>query len=628
MTTSQRTIPSLSSLVIGSIGVVYGDIGTSPIYAFRESLSAAGHHGDALMNIYGILSLTLWALMIIVTLKYVMLVLRADNHGEGGILSLMALAQQTLVKHQSAKGAARILLLGMAGSALFYGDAMITPAISVLSAVEGLSLVTTKFTPYVIPIALVIIIALFMVQRQGTETVSRYFGPIMLIWFSIIAWGGLRHVIGHPQVLQAINPHYAFYFLFHHGFISFITLGAIFLSLTGAEALYADLGHFGKRPIRIAWTSIVFPALILNYAGQAALVLANPATAANPFFLLYPDWALVPMILLSGVATVIASQAVISGAYSMTHQAIQLGLLPRLHVYYTCDTNAGQIYIPKVNWLILAGVVLLIALFRNSSNLGSAYGIAVTGTMMITTVLVFIVMRYVWNWSFLLALAVTIPLMMMDLTFFAANLTKIIEGGFMPLLFSTLVIIMMRTWMRGSDMLHKQARPNHHTLESLIHELHHSLPKRVEGTAVYLTSNATYAPSALLQNLKHNKVLHTHNIILTLGTDTRPTLGDEERIRVVCVNKDFTRVFMNFGYMETPNVTKGILLLRGLGIKLNMMQTSFFISRRNIVTSDHYGMPLWQDRIFISMVHSASDAAAFFHIPPSCVVELGVQMTV
>jgi KUP system potassium uptake protein len=624
---SPRNVPSLLALTLGSIGVVYGDIGTSPLYAFRESLAAAEGSGEPHMAVLGILSLILWSLMLIVTLKYVFLVLRADNHGEGGILSLMALAENA-AQGKLAKRSGFILMLGIAGAALFYGDAVITPAISVLSAVEGLNLVTHHFTPYVIPIALIILIALFIMQQSGTKKVSQFFAPIMVVWFIVLALGGLNHITDTPQVMLALNPWYGFYFLTHHGFISFITLGAIFLSITGAEALYADLGHFGKKPIRIAWLYVIMPALLLNYFGQGALVLANPEAAENPFFLLYPDWALMPMVILSAMATVIASQAVISGAFSLTHQAIQLRLLPRLFVEYTSAFHVGQIYIPKINWLLLGGVVLLIALFRTSSNLAAAYGIAVTGDMVITTILVFIVMRYKWRWSLPLALVITIPMVCIDLTFLAANLIKFIQGGFVPLLLSSILILMMYTWCRGSSALHSQARGDDYTMETLIHELNHYPPQRVEGTAIYLTSNIHYAPSALIQNLRHNKVLHMHNYVLTLRFDTKPYVPEEERIVTQCLNKDFTRIFMNFGYMDTPNVTQALQLLPQHGIRLNMESTTFFISRRNIMPSAHFGMPLWQDYIFIALSSGASDAAAFFHLPPSCVVELGVQMTV
>lgn len=613
------------ALALGSVGVVYGDIGTSPLYAFRESLRAATGglgHPTADMTL-GVLSLILWALFIIVTLKYVLLLLRADNHGEGGILSLMALAQGFMGRHHIG-----LLTLGIAGTSLFYGDAIITPAISVLSAVEGLSLVTDAFTPYVLPIALVVITLLFLVQSKGTHKMARFFGPIMTLWFVALAWGGLLHVSDNPDVWRALSPFYAYAFLLHHGTAGFIALGAVFLAVTGAEALYADLGHFGKTPIRLAWVFLVMPCLMLNYFGQAALVLAHPEAAENAFFLLYPEWALPPMVLLSTLATVIASQAVITGAFSLTHQAIQLGLLPRMHVKHTSEDRQGQIYISKVNWLLLVGVLLLIQIFQSSSHLAAAYGIAVTGTMVITALLTFQVMRHLWHWPLPLAVAVMLPLLCIDLIFLTANLTKIADGGFLPIIISLVLIVMMRTWVRGSYTLHEQSRDHHDSIAALIGELNHSPPTRVGGCAIYLSSNVDYAPTALLHNLKHNKVLHEQNVLLNLRFLNSPYVQDENRLEVQVINDDIARVTMCFGYMESPNVIKALKLLRGKGIKLDIMNTTFFISRRNVVPSAHFGMPLWQDRIFIAMSHFASDAASYFHLPQSRVLELGAQVTV
>lgn len=621
----------LTGLTVGAIGVVYGDIGTSPLYAFRESAAAAIEQNGGVVNpesIIGITSLVIWALMLIVTLKYVVLVLRADNHGEGGILSLMTLALSGAKKSRYPQLIPTLMFLGMAGAALFYGDAIITPAISVLSAVEGLELVTTHLSHLVIPIAVGIIIALFMMQRRGTEHIARYFGPIMTLWFIMLALGGLLHVADSPTIWHAFNPLHATRFLIHHGYTSLVILGAVFLTATGAEALYADLGHFGKRPIRLAWFVLVMPTLMLNYLGQGALIMSHPETASNPFFLLYPDWALLPVVILATIATVIASQAVISGAYSMTRQAVQLNLLPRFYVRYTSQTHAGQIYLPKVNWMLLVGVMLLIALFRNSSNLAAAYGIAVTGTMVITATLLYVVMRHNWKWNRLSALAVILPLLAIDLVFFGANLTKILSGGYLPLMLSAVLVLLMNTWWHGSNELQEQTHDPHHTLDALTHDLHQYAPRRVTGTAIYLTSDANYAPSALVQNLKHNQVLHDHNILLTLVFEQCPYVQDEERIYTEVLNKDFTRIVLHFGYMEPPNLTRALTLLRHKGIKLEMMNTTFYISRRKIVPSANFGMPVWRDRIFIAMYESASDAAVYFHIPSSRVVELGVQMTV
>jgi len=628
MTTASKHSNTTGKLTLGAIGVVYGDIGTSPLYAFRESLAAASGHGNAPdpAVVLGILSLVLWSLFIIVTLKYVMLVLRADNQGEGGILSLMALAQNAVGKNSAIRYGAWISTLGMTGAALFYGDALITPAISVLSAMEGLKLVTPHFTPYILPLSLAIIIGLFVVQRRGTAKVAVFFGPIMALWFLVLAVGGLMHIQDSPEVWRAFNPYYGMHFLMHHGYAALITLGAVVLSITGAEALYADMGHFGRRPMRLAWIWFVMPALMLNYLGQAALVLSHPEAAGNSFYLLYPETMLLPMVILAGMATVIASQAVITGAFSLTHQAIQLGLLPRFHVQYTSEKQAGQIYLPKVNWLLLTGVALLILMFRNSGNLAAAYGIAVTGTMVITALMLFIVMRHVWRWSRPLALMVVAPFLIIDLAFLVANMTKVFDGGYVPLCMSAILIVMMRTWVRGSESLHQQT--HHHSIHELLSELNHYPPQRVAGTAVYLTSNTNQAPTALLQNLKHNKVLHDQNIMLTLRFAKTPYVPDSERITTEVVSRDFTRVYMHYGFMETPNVTRGLTMLSQHNVRLDMMLTTFFVSRRSIVPSARFGMPLWQDRIFIAMARGASDAASYFHLPSSRVVELGVQMTV
>lgn len=615
---------------MGAIGVVYGDIGTSPLYAFRESVAATIEQRGSIdaEALLGITSLVLWALLLVVTLKYVILILRADNHGEGGILSLMTLASQSIKNTPHAWASRAILLLGIMGAALFYGDAVITPAISVLSAVEGLQLVTHDFTPFILPLAICVIISLFVVQVRGTEKIGRFFGPAMLLWFSVLALGAIPHIIASPQIFQSFNPTHAITFLLTHGYTSLIILGAVFLTATGAEALYADLGHFGKRPIRLAWTAFVMPTLMLNYLGQGALIMAHPEAAHNPFFLMYPDWALLPMVLLATVATVIASQAVISGAFSMTRQAIQLNLLPRFHIRYTSHTHSGQIYIPKVNWLLLAGVLLLITLFRTSDNLAAAYGIAVTGTMFITTLMLFVVMHRFWKWPLALCLLIILPLVTLDIIFFTANLTKILHGGYFPLIFSSILVIMMSTWWRGSAELHQQTHTHHYTLDVLIKNMNQHNLKRVTGTAIYLTSDSHYAPSALIQNLKHNQILHDHNLLLTLRFEPEPYVHDANRIRIEPVNGDFQRVFLHFGYMESPNLTRSLTLLRDHHIKLEMMHTTFYISRRNIVPSAKFGMPLWRDRIFIAMYEGASDAADYFHIPSSRVVELGVQMTV
>lgn len=610
----------LFALALGSVGVVYGDIGTSPLYAFRESLAASGGGPAAVI---GIVSLILWTLTIIVTLKYVLLLLRADNRGEGGILSLMALAARSLGKRSHG-----LLFLGIAGAALFYGDALITPAISVLSAVEGLKLITPAFTPYVMPISIVIILLLFVVQRFGTEKVSWVIGPVMVVWFAAMAWGGMMHIEDSPLVWQALNPLRGVEFLLNNGFAGIIALGAVFLAVTGAEALYADLGHFGRRPIQWAWFVLVFPALGLNYLGQGALVLATPEAASNPFYLLYPEWALPWMVGLATLATVIAAQAVITGAFSLTHQAVQLGLLPRQHVLFTSEGNKGQIYLPQVNWALMVGVLLLIAMFHTSSNLAHAYGIAVTGTMVITTLLFAIIVRKMWRLPWVVAGLVILPLLALEAVFFAANMAKFFHGGFMPILLSAGLILMMLTWRRGTESLMEQARAHNHALPELFTDLNRDPPRRVDGVAVYLTSNPTHAPSALLYNLKHNKVLHAQNVLLNLVFENAPTVAEEERLSVETLNRDFMRVTMRYGFMDAPNVTRALCRLREKGVAFDLMHTTFFVARRSIVPSATFGMPVWRDKIFIAMANNASDAAGYFHLPRGRVVELGVQMTV
>lgn len=627
MSTHPSSSPSkVFSLALGAIGVVYGDIGTSPLYAFRESLIAAMGKNTGTVPpdiVLGVLSLIFWTLILIVTLKYVVLLLRADNHGEGGILSLMALAQNAMDKPQK-----WILVLGILGASLFYGDAIITPAISVLSAVEGLKLITHHFEPYVIPIALVIIIGLFIVQRKGTEKVAWFFGPIMLLWFVVLGWGGIIHIKDNLDIWHAINPYHAFYFLSHHGFASVVALGSIFLAVTGAEALYADLGHFGKKPIRLAWIYFVMPSLILNYFGQGAFLLAHPEAASNPFYLMYPEWALLPIVLLSTLATVIASQAVITGAYSLTHQAIQLGLLPRLRVLYTSKAHIGQIYMPQVTWILLIGVILLIGAFHTSSNLASAYGIAVTGTMVITAILTFVIIYYKWRWKLRTALAIIIPLLLIDFIFLASNMTKIAEGGFISVILSAMLVIMMGVWVRGTYELRTQEHNRNTAMDLLIEHLDLFPPHHVTGSAIYLSSDTSNAPSALLQNLRHNKVIHRQNLLMTLSFIRVPYVADNERIELEPLSEDFMRVIVKFGYMESPNVTRALELLQEKNIGIDLELVSFFISRRNIVSSSSFGMPVWQDRIFIAMSRNATDAVDYFRIPRDMVIELGIQMVV
>ncbi|ANY77423.1 potassium transporter Kup [Microvirga ossetica] len=611
-------------LTLGTLGVVYGDIGTSPLYALKESLAAAAAGGTVTREmVFGIVSLILWALIFIVTIKYVLFILRADNNGEGGTLTLMALAQRAMGHNILV-----IALLGMVGAALFYGDAIITPAISVLSAVEGLKLASPAFEHYVLPLSLVIMIGLFAVQSHGTARVAAWFGPITAMWFALMALGGILHLADDPSILAAISPTYGIAFLATHGTPGLLALGAVFLAVTGAEALYADMGHFGRRPIQTAWLGFVLPCLALNYLGQGALLLADPGKIENPFFLLYPDWALLPMVAMATVATIIASQAVITGAFSLTQQAIQLGLLPRMEIRWTSETEKGQIYVPKVNFLLLLAVLFLVIMFRSSSALAHAYGIAVTGTMVVTAIMAFFVVWRFWKWPLWASVAVIVPFLLVDMIFLAANALKIPQGGWMPLLVGALLVTLMMTWRRGTRILFEKTRKVDVPLLELIGMLEKSQPHRVRGTAVFMTSDPDTAPAALLHNLKHNKILHEQNVVLTVKTEDAPRVADNERVRIEHLGGSFWRATMSFGYMEAPNIPRGLALLRKQGFKFDIMTTSFFVSRRSIRPSVHGGMPFWQDKLFISLAKSASDATDFFQIPTGRVVEVGTQVTV
>jgi KUP system potassium uptake protein len=613
------------ALMLGSIGVVYGDIGTSPLYALREAVVAASGSGGVAspQAVLGVVSLILWALIIVVTLKYVVILLRADNHGEGGTLALMALAQRAVTY-----GGGAIVLLGIVSGALFYGDAVITPALSVLSAIEGIKLVTEAFEPYVVPLTVLILAALFAVQSRGTARVAAFFGPVMCIWFGVIAIAAITPIMRHPEVLLALNPLYAVSFMLHHGIIGFVTLGAVFLAVTGAEALYADLGHFGKRPIQTAWLFIVLPSLALNYLGQGALVIGDPKAVENPFFLMFPDWALIPMVGLATVATVIASQAVITGAYSLTRQAIQLGLLPRFEIRHTSEAHSGQIFIPRINMLLLIAVVLLVLMFRSSSALASAYGISVTGTMVVTGMMGFVVIWRVWKWSPFAAAALIAPFLFLDLTFLAANLLKVLEGGWVPLALGAAVMILMYTWRRGSRLLFEKSRKLEFPLADLVAMLEKRPPQRVSGTAVFLTSDPISAPTALMHSLKHYKVLHEKNVILTIETAPTPRIDPAERVRLEEISKTFSKVTLRFGFMESPNVPKALAIARKLGWQFDIMSTSFFLSRRALKPAAHSGMPRWQDHLFIALSRTANDATDYFQIPSGRVVEVGTQVTV
>jgi KUP system potassium uptake protein len=614
------------TLLIGSIGVVYGDIGTSPLYAFRESIKHVALNGLERSEVIGIISLIFWALMILVSIKYVLLILFMDNKGEGGTLALMALAQRAL-------GRRPIFLfgLGVVGAALFYGDAMITPAISVLSAVEGLALVPGlehTITPaLVLTIAMGVLIGVFVIQSRGTGRVGAIFGPITLIWFLTMGGLGAMHLFDDPEILTAVNPLHAFEFVFSHPGLSFVVLGSVFLAVTGAEALYADMGHFGAKPIRAAWAFLVLPCLMLNYFGQGALVLANPSAIDNPFFELAPDWFRLPLVLLATVATVIASQAVITGAFSLTQQAIQLGLLPRMEIRRTSETQAGQIYMPQVNWLLLVGVLVLALGFGSSSALAAAYGIAITGVMIMSSCLAFLILWRLWKWPPVLAGLTILPFISLEGIFLASNLTKFIEGGFVPLVLALGLVVIMWTWVRGTRLLTETVRRDE-PLAKLFETLSHHPPHRVRGAAIFLTGDPDVAPAALMHNLKHNQVLHEQIIILTVKTINAPRARHTERVKVEDFMPDVKRVQLTFGFMETPNVVKALTEARKHGLKFDIMKTSFFLSRRTIVPSEKSGMPLWQDHLFIFLARNATNATDFFHIPSGRAVELGNQVMV
>jgi KUP system potassium uptake protein len=620
----QGTSASLLALTLGSIGVVFGDIGTSPLYAFREAVHAAQHGGPLTRDIVlGVLSMILWSLIFVVTLKYVLILLRADNNGEGGTLSLAALAMRALGRQTTL-----VFVLGMIGAAMFLGDSFITPAISVLSAVEGLKLAAPGLEHYVIPITIVILVALFSVQSHGTARVASFFGPITVAWFVAIAVFGAMHIFDDPRVLHAINPYYAVNFLLTNGTVALVTLGLVFLAVTGGEALYADLGHFGRRPIRLAWFALVLPALLINYFGQGALVLANPAAIENSFYRLVPDMLLIPMVVLATAATVIASQAVITGAYSLVQQAIQLGFLPRFAIVHTSEDQYGQIYMPRVNTILLIGVVLLVLMFRSSSALASAYGIAVATTMVVDGILGFIVIWALWKWKWWQAALLIIPFVVIDSMFLAANLLKLLDGAWVPLLFAGVVVLTMWTWRRGTRILANKTRRTEVPLDTLVRSLEKKPPHRVQGTAVFLTSDPTSAPTALMHNLKHNKILHEHNVILTIVTADTPRVPEEDRVVMSQISPHFSTVTLNFGYMEQPNVPRALAIARKLGWTFDIMSTSFFLSRRALKPSPNSGMPAWQDRLFIGLAKSASDATDFFQIPTGRVVEVGTQVTV
>jgi KUP system potassium uptake protein len=618
-------------LTLGAVGVVFGDIGTSPLYALREALRHTRAGTDPHLAAYGVVSLVFWALLLLVTVKYVIFLMRADNKGEGGTLALMALAQKALSQDRLGRYAPAIFFLGICGAALFYGDGIITPAISVLSAVEGLKDapgVGHHLDAYVLPITVVILVVLFLVQSKGTEKVARFFGPVMLLWFAVIAAMGVHYIIQRPEVLLALSPHYGVEFLIANGFTGFMVLGSVFLVVTGAEALYADMGHFGRQPIGAAWLWAAFPALILNYLGQGALTLIDPSAVANPFWRMVPEALYWPVLILAALATVIASQAVISGAFSMTQQAVQLGLLPRMTILRTSETQSGQIYVPQINTLLMIGVLFLVGSFRSSDNLASAYGIAVTGTMLISTVMAYIVLRHAWHWPRLKTLALLTPLALIEAVFLTSNLTKLLSGAWMPLALGGGLIFVMLTWTRGSAILRQKATRDSLALTDLTAMLSARPPHRVAGTAIFLTSDGEVAPSALMHNLKHNKMLHEANIVLTVKTANSPRVPEAERVAIERLNADFSRVTLSYGFMESPNLPRALVTCRKHGVKFDTMSTTFFLGRRTVVPSARAGMPKWQDMLFIFLMKNAANPTDFFHIPPGRVVEMGTQVTV
>ena len=616
----------LAVLALGAIGVVYGDIGTSPLYTLQVTLTHDGMKPTP-ESIFGVLSLIFWAQILVVSLKYVVFIMRADNKGEGGIMALMALAQRSVRDRPNLRWV--LAILGIFGASLFYGDGVITPAISVLSAVEGVKVVAPHMASWVVPITLIILLVLFTIQRRGTEHVGRLFGPIMVVWFVVIALLGVHMILHNPHVLLALNPWYGIRFFQLHGFQGFIALGGVVLALTGAEALYADMGHFGKKPIRLAWFSFVLPALVLNYFGQGALLLSDPSAIDSPFFRLAPDVLKIPMIALACAATVIASQAVISGAYSMTREAMSLGYSPRMAVVHTSNEMSGQVFVPWVNYFLLIMVMLAVLGFRSSDNLSAAYGIAVTGTMAITSMLALVVARYQWRWNLVTVIAVGALFLLIDLSFFSANLIKIEYGGWFPLALGVVVFAMMTTWRRGRELVLREIKQSGLALKPFIENISQHPPLRVPGTAVFLTGNQNSVPSALLHNLKHNKVLHERNVLLTVEMLETPVAERSERINLITLGDDLYGLELHFGFAEYPNIPQALMDCGREGLMFDMMDTTFFLSRENIVADRRRpGMALWRDKLFVFMARNALPATAFFQIPGNRLIELGAQVEI
>ncbi len=621
----QQSLSSLAALTLGAIGVVYGDIGTSPLYAFKE-VFAHGHVPLTPDNIYGVLSLMFWTLTVVVSVKYVVLILRADNNGEGGLIAMLALASQAVKDKPVLRR--RLLLLGIFGTAIFFGDGVITPAISVLSAVEGLEVAAPGLHRWVVPITLVVLTLLFVLQRFGTASVGRLFGPITVLWFVVLLVLGAMHVVRNPAILWALSPHYALLFLVQHPGIAFVALGSIVLCVTGAEALYADMGHFGKRPIRLAWFSLVMPSLVINYFGQGAMLLVHPENVKNPFYEMAPTWALYPLIGLATCATVIASQALITAAFSVTKQAIQLGYLPRLRIAHTSVRETGQVYVPFINWSLYVCIVLAVVVFGSSSKLAAAYGIAVTIDMLITTTMTFFVVRYGWKYPWSLCVAATGFFFLVDFVYFAANVVKIFEGGWFPVVIGGIVFMLMMTWKQGRRLMRHRLRDEAIDLKSFLEAVFISPPVRVPGTAVFLVSEQGLTPNALLHNLKHNKVLHETNLFVTVRHHEVPWIGFNRRCELEPLGHDCWQVTLHFGFKNDPDVPEALELITGRGIELDPMDTSYFLSRDIVIPTMGDGMAVWREKLFASMHRNAAAAADFLNLPTNRVVELGSKVEI
>ncbi|MDP1521995.1 MAG: potassium transporter Kup [Methylotenera sp.] len=617
----------LSALTLAALGVVFGDIGTSPLYTIKEVFSVSTHPVPLTeANMYGILSLIVWALIMVVSVKYVAFIMRADNRGEGGIMALLALASQSAAG--DLKKQHIVMLLGILGACMFYADGMITPAISVLSAIEGLELAAPILHPMILPITLIVLFVLFWAQSKGTALVGAFFGPVMLLWFGTLGVLGIQGIMQYPAILHSLNPIYAVQFFAVSPWIAFVALGAVVLAVTGAEALYADMGHFGRIPIRLAWFGFVLPALILNYFGQGALVLLNPETIKNPFYLLAPEWMLYPLIVLATLAAVIASQAVITGAFSVSRQALQLGYLPRMHVEHTSESQEGQVYMPRVNWLLMLAVMALVLSFKSSGNLAAAYGIAVTGDMVITTLLAGFVFRHIWGWSKLRTGALVAMFLTVDVAFFSANVLKIPDGGWVPLVIGIVIFTLMLTWKTGRAMVYTRLKNEAMELDPFIEAIGAHPPTRVPGTAIFMTPNPDGVPHAMLHNLKHNKVLHERMVILTVKFLDYPHTLDEERVKLEILPHEFYKVTVQYGFKDEPDLPRDLLLCADKGLVLNEMDTSFFIGKESLIASGKSGMSFWRKKIFIGLFRSAETITNQFKLPPNRVIELGSQLKI